>query len=387
MKRPFKALIDYENWTLEQFEEELRTDPRYKPHLDKYTDEAAEKFVIDYAKDKFKLFSKLDKTREEYTDHQTQFFTLTEEFFEMILNKKLLNLQCLWRAGQIDLPFITVTTDFEYFSKNIHDCPFIEPVTEHEIELGIQYLKDRNWFEPYEYHSLQYYSDFKSYVISEENDTEYRGHGYPELYAYFDTYQNTGSLLKLPDIRGEKERDYWLISREAYGEELKRARIEKGEPEPGTVPYKRDNVYLSTYDRKKFVELYEDEQVKEAYRMYDTVTTWTYDKEEVQDAFDFLLQVPEQVPLLAHEDWKMGLLRSVRYFKYDKIIEHLPYIYETYMMEFEDDDPQITVAKRIAQYDPTDLKNDPEHKYQIEDVMKGRRLSGEPENFDYLDMD
>ena len=194
-------------------------------------------------------------------------------------------------------------------------------------------------------------------------------------------------MLQLPDIRGEKENDYWWISREAYGEELNRARIERGEPDPSTMDYKYNSVHLSKYNRTEFVELYEDQQVKEAYKMYDTVTTWAYDEEELKEAYDFLLQVPEQVPMLAHEDWKKGLLRSVRYFKYDKIIEHLPYIYETYMMEFEDDDPQVCVAKRVAQYDPTDLENNPKHKYQIEDVMKGRRLSGEPENFDYLDMD
>ena len=70
---------------------------------------------------------------------------MTERLKE-ILQKKLFDMQCLWRAEKIIIPEINVSSDFRYWEANIFNCPFIEPVTENEIEIILKHLTKE---EPY----------------------------------------------------------------------------------------------------------------------------------------------------------------------------------------------------------------------------------------------
>ena len=392
MKKPFQKRIDYENWTLEQFEEDLRTNPRYEPLLNTIKDDDVEKFIRNYAKDKYELFENFERTKSNYDYRQTQHFNWAEEFFEAILNKKLFNLQCLWRAGQIDLPYVKLTDDFDYFEENVHECPFIEPLTEHDVELAITYIKEQRWWDENEYDDWQDYSTFKTHVLREETEDDYEpryGRDYPYIYDYFDTYQNTGHLIKLPDVRSERERYYYKIGIHERIRERNQQRIERGEPEPNTegpFVYKSSHNYLFDPQRREIVEDYEDDQIKEAYMMKDT----QYDSnrntsDEVKEAIDFLSNAIGSVPMLADDNWQTALFRSVRHYKNCKIAEHLPYIYDTYLMAFDDDDPKEAVAKRVAAYDPTELEKKRFDSNNGWMVLEGRRLLGEPENFDFWD--
>ena len=391
MKKPFQKRIDYENWTLEQFEEDLRTNPKYKPHLDTIKDEDVEKFIQSYAKDKHELFKNFEKTKASYDYRQTQHFSSTEEFFEAILNKKLFNLQCLWRAEQIDLPYVKLTNDFNYFEENVHECPFIEPLTEHDVELAITYIKEQRWWDANEYDNLQDYSTFKEHVLREETEDDCEvsyGNDHPYIYDYFDTHQNTGHLIKLPDVRGEREDYYYKIALHDQIRERNQERIERGEPDPDTEPrpvYKSNYYGLTSYERKEIVEAYEDDQIKEAYMMQDTKYSYHNTNEEVNEAMEFLSNAIEPVPMLADDNWQTALSKSVRHYKNCKIAEHLPYVYDTYLMAFDDDDPKEAVAKRVAAYDPTELEKHRLNSGKGWMVLKGRRLLGEPENFDFWD--
>ena len=59
-----------------------------------------------------------------------------------IQQKKLFDKQCQWRAETFTHPAIETTSDFNYWEKNILNCPFIDPITEEDVALYIEFLQE-----------------------------------------------------------------------------------------------------------------------------------------------------------------------------------------------------------------------------------------------------
>jgi hypothetical protein len=90
--------------------------------------------------------------------------------------------------------------------------PFIEPITEEEIEVGIRFLLESEDDINRHYRYWQDYAGFKIGEIEDETD-EYQDVGddnskyyataeeMPAFYTFYDTYMKTSHLFNLPDIR------------------------------------------------------------------------------------------------------------------------------------------------------------------------------------------
>ena len=142
MKRTPKKRIDYSDWTEEQHAEHLRTHETYLAHYEQFNPKSVEEFITKYATMKFDMFESKEINRQNYENHQTQFLSLADAFIDMILQKKLFNLQCQWRARLIELPLVDTYRDFTFWEKHIRHCPFIPPITQDEIDLCARFLKE-----------------------------------------------------------------------------------------------------------------------------------------------------------------------------------------------------------------------------------------------------
>ena len=382
MKRQLKPIIDYTTWTQEQFEEEMETNPKCQKYFEGYEETSVKNFIKHHAAAKVAAFSRYTKIRAEYEAHQMLFLTLADEIIDAILQKKLFNLQCLWRAGKADLPFVKVTTDFKYFEKHIRACPFIEPVTEEEIDLALRFLREYRWTEFDKDGDWQDYDDFKDFLSGQGS----RYATYPALYAFLDQYQETGFLIKMRDIRSEKEDHYIRTYRNAREEEARKLREANGEPEPAgyyvrTLPY----LHYASENRAHFTALCESKQIQEAIRLHEYRDEYLNNTLVIYDALALMARMKDKVPVRAHADWKTALLESARVYKQDQMRAHLPDAYEIYMMAFEGENPQEIIEKRITAYDPTHLvETDVFHKRKVEHLIKGRILVGEPADINYL---
>lgn len=398
MRKPRPEPIDYSTWTLDQFTEELKTKQEYLDYYDKFDPASIDEFIDKYASIKLKMFQNQEDYKEGTDYFKSRFIDLADKYIDMILQKKLFNLQCKWRAGLIQLPLVSICKDFEYWSRHIRACPFIPIVTPEDIELCMSFLKEE--YDEYADaiiigNKWQYYELFK-FGESQEEEGEYDEDAeevsttsMPPLYLYFDLYQNTAGLINLPDVRGEKEDMYLGIYRDMQRYERERSVVttpqivEPTEPVVRT-PY-RERLFGSSKNIKTFVEAVENKESKEAHTYY--YENYQLDKDhEFEEILMYLRDFKEPFPIEAHEDWReavrLVLLRQTQL----KAAEMLPYVYETYVMAFEQPiNFKKIMADKIARhtFDPEDVFYKCTQSYK-ESIYIGRKALQDHDDEDYL---
>ncbi len=366
MKRTPKKRIDYTDWTVEQHIEHLKTEPAYLNYYKDFDPESVETFIVEYAKTKHSRFKDEPYYKPKYEYNQTRFMHLADDYIDQILQKKLFNLQCQWRACLIELPLIDICADFDYWEKNIRSCPFLPLITQEDIDLCIRFLHEEldNSNNDYEEKIWQDYDKFKNQLHIDEYGEKLGGYhssaDLPDLYLFFDTFQGTTGLLDLPNIRGKKEARFidegWRIVYEqeiadakadgTYKEAQKPSLDEAGNVIPEVyIP----NLYVHNADN--FVEAVEDERTKEVFKYYEYSRTGlfslTYDG--LNDDLKLLKEFDEPIAVEAADDWREAIRVATFRFKQRKAAEMLPYAYDTYLLEFdEDEDAQSIVARRLA---------------------------------------
>lgn len=400
MKKPTKEPIPYQTWTLEQIKEELRTNERYQVYFDRYAPASIEKFIEKYADVKYEVFSQYDHFEKHHEFWETQFLIKADKYIDRIMQKKLFNLQCQWRAGLIELPHILMVEDFHYWSEHIRDCPCVPIVTPEDIDLCIKFLGTE-----YDYidkwfilgNKWQGYENFKTHIEAEENEEPLVAEGgipfinsspMPQMYHFFDTYQNTGSLLNLPDVRGPIEEKYWRLGYHIESEQKKKEQAEKDRlnPPPPFVPSNwKPDLYPFPWSLKEFVNETENPESQKAFKyIYEARNMEHFD--EFEDALCYLQGHKGTIAIEANEDWREGVILALHKYEQQKIMELLPHAYEMYLMEFDDpEDFDVIIANRLARHKP-DEKSD-EYEWVVNKrrwFKMGRKELEGREDFDYL---
>lgn len=384
MKRKPLDIRDYTDWTKADFEEDLRTHPRYQGYYKDYDAKSIEKFIEQYAADKYEWYSNKESIYDSADYRRTQFLSDAETFLEYILQKKLFNLQCLWRANVIDLPWVECTYDFLYFSNDILNCPFIEPITEEEIELGIRFLLESEDEIDRHFRYWQDYAGFKIWDMEDEtgeevdildDNSKYYGSAQemPPFYIFYDTYMKTSHLFNLPDIRWAKEKYYLDAVRaenQQKSEETKATQTPK-------EPYKPS---LNYYYKDEFIAACEDPATQELYAfIQEAVRFQRYD--EFSDDLEFLMELRnmgEEIALVPHTDWYQGIADTVKFVQKKKTADMLPYAHQTYLLEFDDDDWETVRAQRVARFQFDDeVYANRYRKDWLETLARGKALRGE----------
>ncbi|WP_147407453.1 hypothetical protein [Reichenbachiella sp. MSK19-1] len=344
-----------------QIIEELLSDPRYEAFFLQYRDSSIPHFAKAYAHHKANLlvYGDFTKFQQRYLWdiwQDSAWYCLRE-----IQQKKLFDLCCRWQAGQVtDLPEIEITHDFVTVGGHVLDYSVLSDISEVDLDQYLDYYQsdEIDHREVYEM-DYQQYQDIQEHYM-EEGETGI---------AYFDfhnTHTGNYTLLQQPPLRLEKELFYIKKSMESIHADHE----EKMKNTPPEKPY------LSSCDEEliKFAERFKDRKTS---RFITDYSQWLKENPdlEIKYALDYLKWTsPEKVSIRAHDDWQESVLDAVDRHKRQKVIEILPTIYEEYLMK-KQIGIRLTPESRKKEYNSA--------KWMKDLILKGRKLQGEPENFDF----
>ena len=256
--------------------EELKNNPKCIAYLSKFTEESANSFLEHYISEKMRFLSQGKFIRDRLHSSEAYFREKAKEFYWQIAQKKLFNLQCQWRARQINLP-VEAAVEFNYWERNIEACPFNDPVTEDDVEVMLKFLN-----RPYKDVVECWLDEWQDYDGFKEGG--YFGNEYPDWYEFYDNHMGTQFLFTLPNIRGAEEERFLNAWRAVNHKDY----------EPPSQPEKPfiTNDSETTLDFIKAVEPY---KVLDYYRLYDEYRNEADAFSSLNEVWDILSKEEEEV--------------------------------------------------------------------------------------------
>ena len=335
----------------------------------------------------------------------TPFFDESEERLKWIQRKKLFNLQCLWRAGKIELPGVETTYDFLRWQYDLYNCPFLPPITEEEVQLLIRFFRDTpveeqagegvfdyDWQNyPYlkqcfaENEEIELQEFYETYAVAILDDN-----GIPPWYDYYDAFMNTEGLLALDDIKFPKEVEYRRAHHQLKEKERKLADETAflAQKEAQKKASKKVNkpwlgLELPTNDAiMQLVEAFESPETKKLFANYakaefiENETDESLKTELEEYAFSSLLAANQPIAIEGHEDWRQAVIITYRKYKFNTIISNISVAYQQYRMHI-DNGIGFAPPDRLGYYTPEMVAQEKEI------ILQMRKLAGEPEDFNY----
>jgi hypothetical protein len=348
-----------------KYKKEMMADTTIQKYFEEFHPSSIEGFVDHYSRSKVSWKEHGPNWRKIKHEEEEQWINAAFEHLGYIQQKKLFDLQCIWRADQIKVPDMEITWDFRMWEhQNILACSFIEPVTEADIDLYQSYLLQNNKeIEDAYYSRWQDYESIKKEFVNDESLD-----ALPEWYQFHNNRTGKGILLQLPDIRGEKEKFYsnlWFSDKKATQDKPIQ-----------TVTYIEERPFLSAFDDdfvRNFVETFESKEVRKWYKDY----TYGHDYNDAYETMDenirFLLSTGETIAIEANNDWIKAVEQMVLNYKTRKLSEALWQALEQY---------QFTLQSGLG-FSTEKNKFDDIRKMFAEHILTGRKLNGEPEDFDF----
>jgi hypothetical protein len=359
----------------QQFIEEINASESAKEYFSSYSDYSIKSFIKSYASRKVHLAQCYDYYERLYFNKENSdlnYQKQAEKVLFTILQKKLFNIQLLWRAGKMDIHEIATSFDFQFWEKHIASCPFVPSITENEVELIKDYLlQNSNTKQPEDYRDTSW-QDYDSIMAKDERGLPIE---MPDWYEFYDLRMGTGQLLLLPNDKGAKEEFYMAL----YRQEILRKNPPKDnspvDPKPGIYGLGKEFVDFSRYYEtdKYFIELfkYYDFSIEEDYRdpNYDDIKT----------AIQVLFSADRSVYFSKHLNWDKAIIDAVNRYTTIRIVESIDFVYEDYKMMRE---------LGISKYESKEVIRAEYEKESIaaiyrDYILRGRILNGEPADFNY----
>lgn len=369
-------------WRIEK-QKEIKKELQEKPELKKFLANAYpntfDRFIDEYAAKKVSWLEYGPRYLQWMQQEDLQWIENATTRLAEIQQKKLFDAQCLWRAEKLHIPQIKLTWDFNYWEDNIFRCPFIEPVTEADVDMYIQYLQSSN-FEN-EQGFLDRWQDYAGIKAAEQTGNSNRN--FPDWYDFHNGRTGLGIYLQLPDVRGEKENFYlniWSEETKVKSKELQKKWDEERKqqienPDMPVTPETDRKPFLN-YTAKGwltwFVNTYEDKQTQEMFKRYGGERPFDGDNDDVEVELEMLNKAEKLIPVQGWYDWKEAIRKAADLYRKEKIIEALPEAFEQYRLKI---DMGIAFEEKKSVFD--DIKWYPEA------ILRGRELNGEPRDFNF----
>lgn len=356
-----------------EFLTDLNENPKYKQFFEKYNTSSIENFKKFYAEDKASIVVNSKYYIESDENYINVFSGFAWNKLWEIQQRKLFDMQCLWRAEKIKINDINVTYDFDYWSKRIEDCNFLPPIKEEELDRYIQYLEETSYDDIFFYNdylfSWQDYEDFKKLYI---NDKDEYADELPPWYIYYEAATGLSSLYMLPDLKGEKEKRYIKIAADKHNEEEKENK--KNTPQP-LCDERPSFEYYDKEELEKFIRTFEQYKILYAYQCRDK---WNdvHDDKELKDAIETLKTADRPVYLDGNTEWRESIINASNNYIKRRIIEELPNVYKNYLFRIKNG---LAFEKKNRWKERIDHVGN----YYKEKILEGRSILGEPRNFDY----
>lgn len=358
-----------------QFKAELEANPVLNAMLQNGYPGSRGGFIEAYAHSKVSWIEYHDYHEEWVEREDLQWVELANQCLDQILQKKLFDAQCLWRAEQLQLNEVEVTTDFNYWEKNVRCCPFIEPVNESDLALYLQYLQSFNFEQ-----GLGFFEQWQDHEeITEAYRSDNGNRNVPEWYEFHNGRTGLGVYMTLPDVRLEKEEFYMNIWRTTVcPNRIERKEKEaKSKAESTTAEPSMDNRPSLPYHddgwMKWFVETYEDKDTIAAFHSNKRVIRDSDYDEELQSSLELLARADRQVPMQGWFDWKEAVHKAADSYSRIRIAEAMPIAYEQY---------RLNIDLGLG------FEEDQDHGYSWNDgyrkaILDAREENGEPRDFNF----
>lgn len=352
------------NKMMDKYKEDLRTNKRYQEFFNKFNPSSIEDFIENYSikKARYITYGKMLKNLNENTTLRRQIEA--EERLWEIQRKKLFDLECKWRAETIRIPEIEITTDFEYWEKNIENCPFLTPISEEEFEMYIEYLLSEDF---YDFNMEYVYMSYKNIkeIYLENNSL-------PPWFEFYNLRKGTGPLITYPDTRGEKEEYYINIWQNFNSSKLNGKKIQK-ELTYDTRPFLNSHELSIIED---FIKKYEDDKILEYFQLYESELNKSND--EIDQAVKILKESDETIPIESNYDWKSAVIQAARKYEKKKLAESMRVAYNKYKYRL-----QVGIAQESLTHESNiqwirDWRDEVKNK-----ITQGRELINEPADLNF----
>ena len=309
---------------------------------------------------------------EDQQDAPLQWVSRASDHLSIIQQKKLFDIQCLWRAGKSALPDVRITTDFRIWEHNVLNCSFLEPISIEDIDLYARYLIHENPETVWHWGADEEWQEHDEIIEAYNTDNENRN--FPEWYDFYNGHRGTGVYMTLPDIRGQKEEAYKDVARQYEREEREK---DPAYVEPAPYNPSKNLNYYDENHRSWFVKTFENKEVQELYTAWEWKNRNRDTAEELQHYIDILIDADEPVPMPANYNWQEAIMQAANSFVNKKTAEALPEAWEQYLMKLQMN-IAFTIPNEGMYKSWIHLK-----KFNEDLILKGRKLSGEPEDFDF----
>ncbi|MBC7523351.1 MAG: hypothetical protein H7239_02790 [Flavobacterium sp.] len=345
-----------------QWRNELDENEAVNPFFEPYREGAKKNFLDAYIHSKYGWHKYGDMYQKIHEARRELWIDEGHKQLEAILQKKLFDLQCLWRAEQLTFKEIEICYDFEIWENDVFNCPFLDLITEEEIDLYHDFLMqdalDRN---DIEFDNWQNYDEIK-----EGNQNIEESYLMPEWYDYHNSRTGKGVLLLMGDIRGEKEDFYMNLVHE-------KERKEKPEQYVASEPRPYFN-YLDDEVIKFFVTTFEDETAQKNYHQHSKLYLGSdNDAMRYYELLEELNGLHDLVPVPSHYDFREALEKGYNRYYLNKIAEHLPIAYEQYLFH-----KKMGLSFESKKDEMIDVRV-----FLTKRILKGRELNGEERNFNF----
>jgi hypothetical protein len=351
---------------------ELKNNKTFLEFLEKGSPHSREGFFEEYARKKVIWLEYGPKYVEWNQRDDLKWIENATGRLKEIQQKKLFDAQCLWRAEQLQLKEVTLTIDFDYWEDNIFNCPFIEPVSQDDVEMYIQYLQSSNfedqqgWFDRW-----QDYDEIK-----EAYNSENANRNFPDWYDFHNGRTGLSVYLLLPDVRGPKEEFYMSLWRSEYWHTVKTEKeIMEQVAEVIPVETTKQNPWLD-YHKKGwmtwFVNTFEDKETQEVFRRFGGEINISEFDDSLDSDLELLACADKKIPIEGWFDWKEAVHKAAEKYRTEKIIEAMPIAYQQYRINID-----MGLGFDI-------IKKDHDHfEWYSQNILRGRELNGEPRDFNF----
>jgi hypothetical protein len=361
-----------------QFHEELQNSPENKAFLHKYEPKSVDYFLLHYAEMKARLCESYKYYTDELRKKEFKYRHKTEEAFNLIRQKKLFNLQLLWRAEKVKIPEINMCYDFQFWENHVDVCPFIPAITEDEVEVLKQYLKSDSYAEePLFFWGWQYYEE--NMDRNEEGDFDKM----PVWYDFYDTRLGTGHMLLLPDIRSKKEEYYMSFARKEFHRQIEEKK-KTNPPKPYVPP--PPALAIDTAQMLEFAKKFEpDRHIVELFRANHEINKERHennaeiDSSEIDQAVWLLEEAEESVYMPGGMEWRQAIMRCAQNYLNNIIVNQLDAVFEEYQTL---SGLGVRKGKTLEQI-RKDYENDPSVKAIRDFILRGREICSEPRDFNF----
>ena len=372
--------LDELNWRI-QFQQKtiayLSTNENIQQYLKQFNSLSAQQFIESYSYQKALWHQRGEFYMQLKDNHDLKWIEAAWWHLESIQQKKLFDIQCRWRAEEIQLPDIEMACDFGYWERNVLNCPFVDPITRDEVQLYQDYLEQDDVELKEEISFMFFFQHYES--IKEGYESEGEAY-FPIWYDFYNARKGTAYLMKLPDVRGEKENFYIRLARSTQPgkAEAIAEMVQIFKQDPRSHPQdKEGKFFLTAHDEETvsaFVEAFEDKTTREYYKASRWFHSNNEEREEMMEAIDLFLLEEEPVAIEAHCDWKEAIRMAVRRYNIQKISEYLDQAFDQYNLNLsmnisfpEGDASSVLAAKEKVKAD----------------ILLGRKLNGEPEDLNF----